>query len=303
MDHLQKLQIYVRVVETQSFTHAAETLGLHRPLISKAIKQIEYEIGVRLLNRTTRKVNMTLEGEAFYQKALQLLEDFDAIFNSFQPNLQALNTSGKLRINVPITVAKAILIPNLADFKQQYPNIELILKSSDSLVDLIDEGVDFAIRLGYLDDSTLIAKSLGQVEMVTCAAPSYLKKYGTPHTLDDLKHHQAVNYFSGKQRKVMNWQFLVNQQVQEYKLHSSILVNDSESFLSAGLHGLGLIQGVRHAMQPYLKNGQLIEVLSTYQNVPKPISLLYTHREHLPARMQVFIAWVENVFAKDCYKK
>ena len=171
------------------------------------------------------------------------------------------------------------------------------------MVDLIDEGVDFAIRLGYLDDSTLIAKSLGQVEMVTCAAPSYLKKYGTPHTLEDLKHHQAVNYFSGKQRKVMNWQFIVNQQVQEYKLDSSILVNDSESFLSAALHGLGLIQGVRHAIQPYLENGQLIEVLSTYQNIPKPISLLYTHREHLPARMQVFIDWVKNIFAKDCYKK
>src|SRR5690606_6802474 len=103
--------------------------------------------------------------------------------------------------------------------------------------------------------------------------------------------------------KVMNWQFIVNQQVQEYKLDSSILVNDSESFLSAALHGLGLIQGVRHAIQPYLENGQLIEVLSTYQNIPKPISLLYTHREHLPARMQVFIDWVKNIFAKDCYKK
>ncbi|CAM9274442.1 MULTISPECIES: LysR family transcriptional regulator [Acinetobacter] len=303
MDHLQKLQIYVRVVETQSFTHTAETLGVHRPLISKAIKQLEHELGVRLLNRTTRKVSMTLEGEAFYHKALQLLKDFDAIFNSFQPNLQTQNISGKLRINVPITIAKAILIPHLAEFKQQYPNIELILESSDSLVDLIDQGVDFAIRLGYLDDSTLIAKSLGQVEMITCAAPSYLKKYGTPHTLDDLKHHQAINYFSGKQRKVMNWQFIVNQKLEEYKLDSSILVNDSESFLSAALHGLGLIQGVRHAIQPYLENGQLIEVLSTYQNMPKPISLLYTHREHLPARMQVFIDWIERIFARDCDKK
>lgn len=303
MDHLQKLQIYVRVVETQSFTHTAETLGLHRPLISKAIKQLEDELGVRLLNRTTRKVNMTLEGEAFYQKSLQLLEDFDAIFNSFRPNLQPLNISGKLRINVPITIAKAILIPNLADFKQQYPNIDLILKSSDSLVDLIDEGVDFAIRLGYLDDSSLIAKSLGQVEMVTCAATSYLKKYGTPHHLDDLKHHQAVNYSSGKQSKVMNWQFIVNQQLQEYKLDSSLLVSDSESFLSAALHGLGLIQGVRCAIQPYLENGELIEVFSTYQNAHKPISLLYTHREHLPARMQVFIDWIEQLFTKDCDKK
>ncbi len=296
MDHLQKLQIYVRVVETQSFTHTAETLGLHRPLISKAIKQLEDELGVRLLNRTTRKVKKTQEGEIFYQKALQLLEDFEAIFNGFQPDLQTKIISGKLRIDVPITLAKAILIPHLSAFKQQYPKIELILRSSDSLVDLIDEGVDFAIRLGYLEDSTLIAKPLGYIEMVTCAAPAYLTKFGTPSNFEDFKHHQAVNYFSGKQQKVMNWQFIIDQQMKEYKLASSILVNDSESFLSCALNGLGLIQGVRPSIQPYLENGQLIEVLSNFQNAPKPISLLYTHREHLPARLKVFIDWVQTIF-------
>src|SRR5690606_37362981 len=123
MDHLQKLQVYVRVVETQSFTHTAETLGVHRPLISKAIKQLEHELGVRLLNRSTRKASVTLEGEAFYHRALQLLQDFDASFNSFHPNLHTHHISGNLRINVPITLAKAILIPHLAEVTQQYPNI------------------------------------------------------------------------------------------------------------------------------------------------------------------------------------
>ena len=296
MDHLQKLQIYVRVVETQSFTHTAETLNLHRPLISKAIKSLEGELGVRLLNRTTRKVNTTLEGQIFYSKALQLLAEFDAVFHSFQSKALTAPIVGKLRIDVPISIAKGILIPHLSQFKQQYPQIELILRSSDALIDLIDEGVDCVIRLGELEDSTLIAKRLGNIAMVTCAAPAYLSQYGEPQHLDELKQHYAVNYCSGRQSKVMPWQFTLDAKAHEIKLSSSLLVHDSESFLASALHGLGLIQGVRLAIQPYLDSGDLIEILLNYQTTPKPIHLLYTHKDHVPARLKVFMQWIEQIF-------
>lgn len=197
LNMLEAMNIYVNVVEQGSFIRAAEVLELHRPAVTRAVQNLEHDLGVKLLHRTTRQVSMTDEGEEFYQRCLSLLSELDDVrrlFSSTQP------PKGRLRLDVPITLARAVIIPALGDFQNRYPDIEIVLGTSDRKIDLIAERVDCVIRLGELNDSSFVARRLGTAAMVTCAAPSYLAKHGTPHSIDELMtSHRAVNFFSNIQ--------------------------------------------------------------------------------------------------------
>jgi len=195
MDQLQTMQIYVQVVDSGSFTQAAEVLQLHRPTITKAVQQLERELGVRLLHRTTRKVSVTTEGGEFYQRCRRLLEEVNDTFNSFTSH--AVVPTGRLRLDLPVTLAKSVIIPALPDFQKRYPQIELILGATDQPVDLFDDGIDCVVRLGELKDSSLVARRIGAIPMVTCASPEYLERHGMPMNLEDLDQHRAVNFFTG----------------------------------------------------------------------------------------------------------
>ena len=202
LNMLEAMNIYVNVVEQGSFTRAADALELHRPAVTRAIQNLEHDLGVKLLHRTTRQVSMTDEGEEFYQRCLSLLSELDDVrrlFSSTQP------PKGRLRLDIPIALARAVIIPALRDFQNRYPDIEIILGTSDRKIDLIAERVDCVIRLGELDDSSFVAKRLGTAGMVTCAAPSYLVKYGTPQTIEELMtSHRAVNFFSNHSLQIMD---------------------------------------------------------------------------------------------------
>ncbi|WP_082318886.1 LysR family transcriptional regulator, partial [Salmonella enterica] len=205
LNMLEAMNIYVNVVEQGSFIRAAEVLELHRPAVTRAVQNLEHDLGVKLLHRTTRQVSMTDEGEEFYQRCLSLLSELDDVrrlFSSTQP------PKGRLRLDVPITLARAVIIPALGDFQNRYPDIEIVLGTSDRKIDLIAERVDCVIRLGELNDSSFVARRLGTAAMVTCAAPSYLAKHGTPHSIDELmKSHRAVNFFSNHSLQIMEWKF------------------------------------------------------------------------------------------------
>lgn len=192
LNMLEAMNIYVNVVEQGSFIRAAEVLELHRPAVTRAVQNLEHDLGVKLLHRTTRQVSMTDEGEEFYQRCLSLLSELDDVrrlFSRTQP------PKGRLRLDVPITLARAVIIPALGDFQNRYPDIEIVLGTSDRKIDLIAERVDCVIRLGELNDSSFVARRLGTAAMVTCAAPSYLAKHGTPHSIDELMtSHRAVNF-------------------------------------------------------------------------------------------------------------
>lgn len=207
---LEYMGIFVQVVEQGSFTRAADTLQLHRPAVSKAIQQLEDELGVKLLHRTTRKLNMTAEGDEFYQRARQVLADVNDMMASFSPTQPP---RGRLRLDAPLALAHTIIIPAIAEFQAQYPDIDIVLSASDKITDLITEGVDCVIRLGELEDSSFVSRRLGQVRMATCASPDYIRQYGQPNTPDDLAHHKAVNFFSEHSREVMNWKFVENGEV------------------------------------------------------------------------------------------
>lgn len=292
---IEFMDVFVHVVELNSFTRAAEHLQIHRPAVSKAIRQLEHELGVKLLHRTTRKLNLTDEGKEFYLRSKRLLNDVSDLMASYSPTQ---HPRGRLRLDTPLTLAHNILIPALSEFQALYPDIEVVLTSSDRKTDLISAGIDCVIRLGELDDSSLVSRRLGEVQLIVCAAPAYIQKYGLPRTLDELEPHQAVNFFNEHSREVMDWKFLVGGEIVSRRLTSSILVDNSDTMLSAGLAGLGLIQGLKVALSPFLQRGELTEILPEYPCAPKTVSVLFPDRRHLAPKVRVFIDWFSQVFAR-----
>ncbi|WP_214217695.1 LysR family transcriptional regulator [Rosenbergiella epipactidis] len=291
---IEYLNIFIQVVEQGSFTKAADVLQIHRPTVSKAIQQIENDLGVKLIHRTTRKLSVTAEGDEFYHHARHVLAEVNDMMASFSPTLPP---RGRLRLDVPLALAHAILIPNLRDFRALYPGIEVVLVSSDKKTDLITEGVDCLVRLGTLQDSSFVSRRLGDIRMVTCAAPSYLREYGRPETLADLDQHRAVNFFSDHSREVMEWKFIEDGSVVSLRPASSMLVDNSDILLSCGLAGLGIIQATFDALAPHLSSGALEEVLTQYPSVSKPVSVMYPDRRYLSPKVRVFIDWFTDVMA------
>ena len=291
MDVFHSMQVFVSVIETGSFTKAAQALHLHRPAVSKTIQLLEQQLGGRLLNRTTRQVNLTPEGEAFYERCKSLLADVSETMSSLGNRPARL--VGKLRVDMPVSLAKLLIIPSLMDFQSLYPGIELTIGASDKPIDMLSEGVDCVVRMGELEDSSLIASSIGYLPMVTCAAPSYIERYGTPQSLADLGTHRAVNYFSGNNPRPIEWVFNVDRQVKAMRLESGIRVNDTEAFVASALAGFGLLQGLEISVRSHLQDGSLVQVLSDYGVPAKRVSILYPHRELLPPKVVVFIEWLK----------
>lgn len=291
MDVFHSMQVFVSVIETGSFTKAAQALHLHRPAVSKTIQLLEQQLGGRLLNRTTRQVNLTPEGEAFYERCKSLLADVSETMSSLGNRPARL--VGKLRVDMPVSLAKLLIIPSLMDFQSLYPGIELTIGASDKPIDMLSEGVDCVVRMGELEDSSLIASSIGYLPMVTCAAPSYIERYGTPQSLADLGTHRAVNYFSGNNPRPIEWVFNVDRQVKAMRLESGIRVNDTEAFVASALAGFGLLQGLEISVRSHLQDGSLVQVLSDYGVPAKRVSILYPHRELLPPKVEVFIEWLK----------
>lgn len=289
---IEYLNIFIQVVEQGSFSKAADVLQIHRPTVSKAIQQIEHDLGVKLIHRTTRKLNITAEGDEFYHHARHVLAEVNDMMASFSPTLPP---RGRLRLDVPLALAHAILIPNLKHFQSLYPDIDVVLVSSDKKTDLIAEGVDCLVRLGELQNSSFISRRLGDIRMVTCAAPSYLQQHGRPETLTDLGQHRAINFFSEHSRDVMEWKFIKDGNVVSLRPAGNMLVDNSDILLSCGLAGLGIIQATFVALAPHIASGALEEVLPQYPSVSKPVSIMYPDRRYLAPKVRVFIDWFSEV--------
>lgn len=294
MDRVQILQVYVQVVNSGSFSKAAESLNLHVSAVSKAVKYLENQLGSRLLNRTTRTLALTGEGEAFYEEAQSLLARLESTFNDLSGSAQ--QAKGKLRVEMSTAVAPFV-IARLPEFQRQYPDIQLILTANDEVSNLIDDGLDCTIRMGHLDDASYIARPLAEMAMITCAAPHYLAEHGTPDDLDSLNDHAIVHYVSGKQRKILPWQFTNPQGESEtFRTTSATQINDSTALLNAALAGLGIVQMPALAVAPYLQKGELVQVLPKLASSTRPIWLIYPQRQFIPKRLEVFIEWGINIF-------
>jgi DNA-binding transcriptional LysR family regulator len=294
MDRLDTLQLFTRIVETGSFSRAADMLDMPRPTATYAIQQLEARLGVRLLERTTRQVRATLDGQAFYERCVHILSDLDDAESSLRH--VASNPRGTLRVDMASTHATHIVLPRIDEFRSRYPGIDLVISSGDRLVDLVREGVDCVIRAGVPRDSNLVARSLAKMPQVICASPEYLAFFGTPQDPGELANHQAVKFFSSNAGIDNTLDVIVDGKAREFGLGGWMAVNDAESYVVCALRGCGLIQVPRFHVEEALRDGRLVEVLGEWASPPLPLSALYPYRRQLSRRVRVFIDWLCDLY-------
>lgn len=298
MDQIQAMRIFVRVVEAGTFTRAADSLGLPKGTVTKQIQALESRLHVKLLNRTTRRVTVTPDGAAYFERTARLLNDFDEIEASMT-NAQA-NPTGRLRIDVGTSTARLVILPALAGFCDRYPDLQVDLGVSDRPVDLISDNVDCVIRAGELTDQSLVARRIGTLSFVTVASPAYLKRYGTPqHPSEIEKRHQVVSFFAGGTRRVYPHEF--NKGDEHYELSGAyrVAVNESNAHLTAVLGGFGLSQCITFMADDYIESGELVEILPEWTRPPLPVHVVYPPNRHLSAKVRVFVDWAAELFAKN----
>ena len=294
MDRFDSMRVFARIMECRSFTRAAEDLGLPRATVTDAIKALEARLGVRLLQRTTRQVTPTLEGEVFYGCCLRLIADLEDAESAFRDN----GPSGALRIDVHGTMARHLLFPRLPEFLARYPGIELDVSEGDRYVDLVRQGVDCAIRAGELRDSDMVARRLTTLAEATAASPAYCARHGVPADIDALQAdgHLMVGFHSTASGTVLPLEFQQDGRVRELSLPARVRVRGADSYLGAGLAGFGLIQVPRYRLEAYFADGRLLPVLEAWPPTSMPVSIVYP-RTRLPSpRLRAFIDWAGDAF-------
>jgi DNA-binding transcriptional LysR family regulator len=294
MDHLDALHLFTRIVEQRSFGRAADQLDVPRATATHAIKQLEARLGTRLLERSTRHVRPTPDGEAFYERCVHVLSELDDAEASLRH--AASNPRGVLRVDMHGTHATGIVLPRIREFRERYPNIDIVISSEDRLVDLVREGIDCAIRGGTVRDSSLVARRLAVIPEVTCASPDYLARFGTPQHPSELAAHQAVQFFNSSGGRAYPFEFTIDGKIREVELTGWLTVNYAESYVVAARNGCGLIQLPRYHVEDDLRSGHLVEVLADFSGPGFPITALYPHRRQLSPRVRIFLDWVGQLY-------
>ena len=294
MDRFNAMRVFTRIVELGGFAKAADSLQMPRASVTVLIKQLEANLGVQLLHRTTRKVSPTLDGAAYYQRCVSLLADLDeaeGLFSNSQPK-------GTLRVEMPAAVGRLVVFPALPEFTGRYPQIELEIGLNDRPVDLIREGVDCVIRGGLTLDDSLVARPLVQMDQVTCASPDYLHAHGVPRTLAHLSRHQMVEYFSGVSGKRYGLEFQQGEEVQLINLPKQVAVNSAEGYLAACVAGYGLVQAPHYHVAHLVREGRLQEVLPDCPPPRMALTALYPPHRQLSRRVRVFVDWLVDLCAR-----
>lgn len=292
MDRLDAMRLFTRVVDRRSFTQAAHDLELPRSTATQVIQQLETRLGVRLLQRTTRTVRPTLDGEAYYRRCLAILDDIEDAEGAF---LGAV-PRGMLRVEVQGTIARHFLLPGIPHFLEQHPGIEISMSESDRWVDVVREGVDCVLRYGALPDSDLVARTVTMLSRVTVAAPSYLARHGTPEAPADLARHQAVSLRSITTGALTPFEFVRPHGVERIEVASPFSVTGTESYRDAVLLGLGLAQMPVFHIERDVAEGRLVRVLAEHPLPSAPISILYPRSRQLSPRVRLFIDWAVQRF-------
>jgi DNA-binding transcriptional LysR family regulator len=294
LDRFQEMQIFTRIVERRSFTHAAEDMNLPRATVTNSIKRLETRLNVRLLERTTRHVKPTAEGDAYYRHCVRLLADLEETEEAFRET----DPQGRLRVNLQGTLAQYFIVPRLPEFLARYPRIELFLGSGDHYVDLVREGIDCVLRAGELSDSSMIARRVALLEQVTCASPAYLERHGEPASIDALgEGHEAVNYLSPATGRAHPLEFTTPEGVRDVTLPGPVAVNGAELYTASAMAGLGIVQVPRYRIREQLANGELCVLLPEHAPPPMPVSVLYPQNRLLSLRVRAFADWLVQVFA------
>lgn len=295
MDKLDQYRVFVQVAEMGSFIKAAHALKLPRATVSAAIQQLEEQVGARVLNRTTRQVHLTTDGAQLLGRVRSLLVDAEEVEQMFQSSHRQV--AGQLRIDVPSRIARRLISPALPGFLRRYPRLQFMLGSTDRAIDLVQEGVDCAVRIGILHDSSLVVRPLGHITLINCASPAYLREYGIPEKPEDLmRGHWAVGYASPTTGRELPWEHLdLSAQTETLTLPSRVVVNNAESYIASCCAGAGLIQIPRFDVQNLLDRGELVEVMPANRAASMPVSLLYPHRRQRSRRLVAFVEWFSGL--------
>jgi DNA-binding transcriptional LysR family regulator len=291
LDRLDAMRLFTRVVDRRSFTQAAHDLDIPRSTATQVVQLMEERLGVRLLQRTTRTVMPTLDGEAYYRRCLAILDDVEDAEGAFSGAVP----KGTLRVEVQGTIARHFLMPGLPQFFARYPDIDM--SESDRWVDVVREGVDCVLRYGALQDSDLVARTVTTLERITCAAPAYLERHGCPQTPDDLASHRTVGLRSLTSGALTPFEFVLPQGLVRMDVTASLSVTGTESFLDGVLLGLGLAQMPVFHVERDIAEGRLRRILPEYPVPGGPVSVLYPRSRQLSPRVRVFIDWIVQRFS------
>ena len=298
MDRLKAMQTFVRIVEANSYTKAAETLDLPRAALTATIKKLEAFLGTQLLQRTTRRLSLTPDGADYFHKCLEILQAVEDAEGAFRG--QGLGKPrGKLRVGLPGTLGRNAVMPHIASFCAAYPEVDLVVSLSERFSDMTEEGLDCTLRVGILQDSAMVARPLGHMSCLTVAAPSYLEAHGVPHSWTELHVHRGILHFSGRTGRPYDWDFVVDGRVVTTEIRSAIAVNDADANLLCALQGMGLAQAARYQVRPHLASGALVEVLQATPSTSLPISLLYPQGRMASPRLRVFADWLAELLRRD----
>ncbi|SEK92637.1 transcriptional regulator [Pseudoxanthomonas sp. GM95] len=292
MDSLDTLRIFQRVAELGAFTRAADSLGLPKASVSTAVQRLEANVGTQLLHRTTRRVQLTADGEVFYQRSRDLADDMDELHGMFR---EARQLKGRLRVDMSGGLARGYVLPRLPEFLAEHPLLEVEISSTDRLVDVIREGFDCVLCGGTVADSSLVARPLGMMPIASCASPAYLAKHGTPRSIDELEGHQLVHYVGTLGQRSPGFEYFDGTGYAMRALPGPITVNSGDAYVAAALAGFGIIQPPAIGVRKLLAAGELVEILPGAPAEPMPLTLLYPRRRHLPRRVGAFMDWLAGV--------
>lgn len=293
IDHASEMAAFVRVVDAKGFSAAAGGLGLSPSAVSKLVTRLETRLGVRLLQRTTRALHLTAEGEAFYEAARRIVSEIETIEE--QISVQRGTPHGLLRVTTSLAFSTHQLAPVILEFMARHPLVQLELLPTDRVSDMVEEGIDIAIRIGRLADTSFMARKIGEDKRLICAAPSYLARHGTPRRPEELTRHNCI---VSRERPYLNrWQFRIDNQIREIEVAGRVAISEGEMQMQLALQGIGIVRLTRLTMAQAIREGELVPLLGDFSaDEPVPIHAVYPHRRHLAPKIPAFVNFLIEKF-------
>lgn len=302
MDKFDAMRVFVRVVESGTFTKASETLNLQKATVTRLVKMLEDDLATKLLNRTTRRVTVTPDGAVYYDRAVRLLTDLEELENSMTGARS--NPKGRLRINLPRPLAHSVVVPALPDFFARYPDIDLEIGASDTPVDLFADNVDCAIRIGTVTDQSLVARRIALSHFELCASPDYWKKHGKPQHPSEIDlHHTVIHMISARTARPFPIMASRGSETVDIQGKKTLLCNDVSTCTDLARTGLGIISGGTFMTAPLIASGELESCLAHWQLPPMPVSIVYPPNRHISNKVRVFADWIIELFARHPSQK
>lgn len=291
-ERIEDTVAFVKAADARSFTVAAEQLGLSRSTIGKRITRVETRLGVRLLHRTTRSVTLTDEGAMFYERCVEVLQALEAAEAAV--SARGVVPSGRLRIDVPVSLGRLQVLPVVHDYMRRWPNVEVNISFSDRYVDLVEEGIDLAVRVGGMVDSSLVSRTIAPHTLVTCAAPEYLARNGTPAVPADLVAHECVTFNHGG--RPVDWRFRIDGAVCPLAVRGRLRSGNAEALRDTVMAGLGIGQLATFLIADELRTGMVVPVLGDFAAEGEPLAVVYPARTHLPPKVSAFIQSLDTAW-------